>query len=234
MRDGGTGRGAALVALALSLAAAAGGSAHDPSTPGGGTEGITPARVAAEVAALFCSAPPEVAPTVAFGVGAVADVAAASPRRFDAGEPLPYYAIDLVTTKRLPGTARASGVGHVTFASSPFGIAVAPDGSYRYDVSLQVVGVESPADGVLVVWITTPEVDRIQRLGALDASGAIQGPVSWNKFLVVVTLEPKDDPSSTAWSGPIVLRGMSRSGMMHTMAGHGPFQQELCAKYGYR
>jgi hypothetical protein len=29
------------------------------------------------------------------------------------------------------------------------------------------------------------------------------------------------------------MRGMSRSGMMHTMAGHGPFQQENCARYGY-
>ena len=35
------------------------------------------------------------------------------------------------------------------------------------------------------------------------------------------------------WTGPIVIRGMSRSGMMHTMAGHGPFEEENCAAYGY-
>ncbi|HZD06335.1 MAG TPA: hypothetical protein VE173_15600, partial [Longimicrobiales bacterium] len=60
-----------------------------------------------------------------------------------------------------------------------------------------------------------------------------RGRSSWNKFLVVVTLEPTDGSDASTWSGPIVLRGMSRSGAMHTMAGHGPFQQEKCAAYGY-
>ncbi|MDE2875730.1 MAG: hypothetical protein OXU69_07275 [Gemmatimonadota bacterium] len=31
----------------------------------------------------------------------------------------------------------------------------------------------------------------------------------------------------------VVIRGMSRSGMTHTMAGHGPFEEENCAAYGY-
>ena len=35
------------------------------------------------------------------------------------------------------------------------------------------------------------------------------------------------------WTGPVVSRGMSRSGLMHTMAGHGPFETEPCAVYGY-
>jgi len=35
------------------------------------------------------------------------------------------------------------------------------------------------------------------------------------------------------WTGPVVMRGMSRSGLMHTMAGHGAFEQENCAAYGY-
>jgi hypothetical protein len=30
------------------------------------------------------------------------------------------------------------------------------------------------------------------------------------------------------------MRGMSRSGRMHTLAGHGPFEAEPCAKYGFR
>ena len=31
------------------------------------------------------------------------------------------------------------------------------------------------------------------------------------------------------WTGLIVIRGMSRSGMMHAMAGNGPFERgELC------
>ena len=145
-----------------------------------------------------------------------------------------YYAVDLVTTKKLPGTGRAFGTGHVTYARSPFGVALAPDGSYLYDVTLQLSEMKAPPSGTLVAWITTPQVDRIQRLGALDDDLSVRGQVAWNKFLVVVTWEASDDAGAEAWSGPIVMRGMSRSGMMHTMAGHGPFQQELCANYGYR
>ena len=66
----------------------------------------------------------------------------------------------------------------------------------------------------------------------LDDTHRIQGEAGWNKFLVVVSLE--EEPEAVErWSGPIVLRGMSRSGMMHTMAGHGPFASEPCATYGY-
>ena len=59
------------------------------------------------------------------------------------------------------------------------------------------------------------------------------GSARWNKFLVVITLEPDDGGESGMWSGPVVFRGMSRSGMMHTMVGHGALQQENCAAYGY-
>lgn len=145
-----------------------------------------------------------------------------------------YYAVDLVTTRNIPATGRARGTAEVTFAPSPYGVALASDGSFLYDVSVRLSEMKAPARGTLVAWITTPEVDSIQRLGALDEHLSVEGRVSWNKFLVVVTLEEADDASAATWSGPIVLRGMSRSGMMHTMAGHGPFQQERCAKYGYR
>ncbi len=152
----------------------------------------------------------------------------------DSAPGAPYYAVDLVTTKNLAGTGRARGTGRVTFAASPFGVALAADGSYRYDVDLRLTGMSRPEGGTLVAWITTPQVDRVRRLGAFDDDLGVRGEVSWNKFLVVVTLEAGDDPSAQTWSGPIVARGMSRSGAMHTMAGHGPFQQERCAKYGYR
>ena len=67
----------------------------------------------------------------------------------------------------------------------------------------------------------------------LDQNDSVRGRVAWNKYLVVLTLEPTDDPGATKWSGPIVSRGMSRSGMMHTLAGHGPYENEPCAKYGF-
>lgn len=149
------------------------------------------------------------------------------------GAPPEYYAVELVTTKNIPATGRARGVGEVTFAASPYGVALAPDGSYHYDVHVRLFDMKKPPTGTLVAWATTTQVDQVRRLGALDDALTVRGSVDWNKFLLVVTLEEEDDASATMWSGPIVMRGMSRSGAMHTMAGHGPFQQELCAKYGY-
>ena len=85
-------------------------------------------------------------------------------------------------------------------------------------------------------WITTPNLDKIKRLGVLsdEKVSQVSGQVDWNKFLVVVTLEPSVADDDRMWVGPIIMRGISRSGLMHTMAGHGPFEREPCQKYGYR
>ncbi|GMR12796.1 MAG: hypothetical protein BMS9Abin29_0989 [Gemmatimonadota bacterium] len=147
--------------------------------------------------------------------------------------PPEYYSFPLVSTKRVPGSGQATGLGELTFAPSPFGFALSPEGNYRYRVSLTVDRLAPPATGVYVVWVTTPSLDRIELAGAFDDRHAMDVEVDFNKFLVVITLEDAYDPEAAVWSGPIVLRGMSRSGMMHTMAGHGPFEQENCAAYGY-
>ena len=148
-------------------------------------------------------------------------------------DPPVYYAIELVTTKNIPGTGYARGTADVTFRPAPFGISVASDGSYAYDLHVRFERLKAPARGRYVAWATTTEIDEIVRLGALDDTGATSGSVSWNKFLVVVTLEDADEPDATTWSGPVAFRGMSRSGRMHTMIGHGPLQEEKCAAYGY-
>lgn len=150
-------------------------------------------------------------------------------------DPPEYYAISLVPTRQVVGTGRARGVANTTFGSSPFGVSLAADGSYNLTLHVQVDGLPQGSAGHFVAWATTPNIDEIVRIGTLDPSGSVTGPVEWNKFLVVVTLEPDDDGSSALeqWTGPIVLRGMSRSGMMHTMAGHGPFEQQECAAFGY-
>jgi hypothetical protein len=148
-------------------------------------------------------------------------------------DPPDYYAFRLVATRNVPGSALARGTGSVTFQPSPFVVAVAPDGSYALRVHLAVERLRPPRRGVYVAWATTPDLERVERLGVLDVEAGLTGPVAWNKFLVVITLEEADDPAQPRWGGPVVLRGMSRSGMMHTMAGHGPFQQENCAAWGY-
>ncbi len=148
-------------------------------------------------------------------------------------EPPAYYAFPLVTTRRVPGTGASTGRGTVSFPTSPFGVALSQDGSYVLDVGLSFERLKPPRSGAYVVWFTTPEVDQVQLGGVLDPDLSFQGQVSWNKFLVVITLEDDPDALGDTWTGPIVLRGMSRSGLMHTMAGHGPFEKENCASYGY-
>jgi len=152
-----------------------------------------------------------------------------------APDPPAYYRIDLVSTRRVPRTARSRGAGDVTFSStSPFGIALTPDGSYRYDVQLAFEQLPEPVEGVYAVWLTTTQLDRVQPVGVLETGQReIKGTAEWNQFLVVVSLEPDAARVGARWSGPIVMRGISRSGLMHTMAGHGPFEQENCAAYGY-
>ena len=145
-----------------------------------------------------------------------------------------YYAFELFTTKNIPGTGLAKGYADVSVsASSPFSVALGPDGSYVYDVSVSLDRMRAPRQGQLVAWVTTPDLDHVERMGALDQNLRASGSVSWNKFIVVITLEAEDDPTQARWSGPVVFRGMSRSGMMHTMVGHGALQQENCAAYGY-
>lgn len=148
-------------------------------------------------------------------------------------DPPVYYAVNLVSTRRLPGTRMAHGVANVTFAESPYGVNISPEGTYVYDLSIEVERLKKPTSGVYVVWLTLPNLSEVIRLGALDESNSIEGVVDWNKFLVVISLEESDDPDQARWQGPIALRGLSRSGLMHTMAGHGPFDQEPCASFGY-
>ncbi len=144
-----------------------------------------------------------------------------------------YYRIALVSTRRVPGSARATGAAEVFYAASPFGLSIAPDGSYVQRLEIGIERLEPRQDGTYVVWVTTPSLDRVELLGALDDEHRLSGQVRWNKFLVVISLELAPESLGPRWSGPIVLRGMSRSGLMHTLAGHGPFEQENCAAFGF-
>jgi len=145
-----------------------------------------------------------------------------------------YYGFGLFTTRNIPGTGLATGSAEVSVtAGSPFSVSLSADGSYLYDLRISLERMRIPVQGHLVAWITTPEIDHIARIGAFDENLEVAGLAAWNKFIVVITLEPTDDSAATTWTGPIAFRGMSRSGLMHTMAGHGVFDQENCALYGY-
>lgn len=160
-------------------------------------------------------------------------VTAAACAEMDPDPPV-YYAIDLVPTRKVPGARMAEGQGDVTFATSPFGVSISENGQYVYNLSVAMENVRLGEDKALDIWVTTPNLDQIRHIGRLDDELRTTGKVDWNKFLVVVTLESSSQEPGATWTGPIVARGMSRSGLMHTMAGHGPFESEPCAVYGYR
>ena len=144
-----------------------------------------------------------------------------------------FYQVELVTTKRVAGSGMATGVGEVTFTPSPFGVNLTQNGDYVRDIAISVTRLKAPSKGSYVAWVTTPSLDKTRRLGVLGADSRVHGQVEYNKFLLVISLEDDDGSSSERWKGPIVLRGMSRSGAMHTSAGHGPFVQENCIGYGF-
>ena len=150
--------------------------------------------------------------------------------------PAPACAAPDLYTFALAPTAHANGASataRLRFAASPFGVAVTRDGRHTYALTLETRGLRNPAGTVAVVWAATPELDRVERLGTLDASGALRGRVAMNKFLLFVTAEASADVER--WSGPILLRGIAPSGRMHSMAGHGPFEGEPCgALPGFR
>lgn len=127
----------------------------------------------------------------------------------------------------------ANGTTKVTHAPSPFGVALSAEGTYVVNLVLEMKNADLSPDRQLVAWVTTPQLDQVQLLGAFDQNMQISGSTDWNKFLLVVTAEPAGSKLGASWTGPVVARGMSRSGLMHTMAGHGPFETEPCAVYGF-
>lgn len=225
MRMTGSGRPGRFAALAVLLVVAA----PVRNAEGGWRVADSPAEVAGDVAVCAVQADSRPGPASGLGAGMWSAPALRGPVR-----PGPeYYRFPMVSTRRVPGTGNAAGVGEVAFAQSPYGVALGTDGSYSYDFTVRFERLGPARDGVYVVWTTTPELDRIALAGELTDTAGFSGEVAWNKFLVVVTLEPAFDPDAAMWTGPVVIRGMSRSGMMHTMAGHGPFEEKNCAAYGY-
>ena len=134
--------------------------------------------------------------------------------------------VELRPTQNAPG---GRGRMSLTQPGTPFGIAVDSEGRQRYEVAVEITQLRRREGATYIVWAATPELDEVVRLGLLGDDGRIAGEVAWNKFLVFVSEE--DEPGTATWAGPILLTGLSPSGRMHTMAGHGPFEDVSCASY---
>ncbi len=127
---------------------------------------------------------------------------------------------------RLRATSRArgaAGVGELLPAHSPFGFALTAEGFPVYDLELNLRGLLPPPPSIpsatYVAWLTTPELDRTEKLGPAEPSGSFTFRVStMNKFILMVTLEAS--AVVVERRGPIVLRGISPSGLMQSFASH--------------
>ncbi len=135
-------------------------------------------------------------------------------------------AVRLQPTQQAPGSR---GRMLLLPVASPFGVAVDRDGRRIYRIAIEIQQLRRRPGAHYVAWVATPELDQALRLGPVGEDGRVEGLVSWNKFLVFVSEEPA--PGAERWSGPILLTGLSPSGRMHTMAGHGPFEGMNCQDF---
>ncbi len=150
-----------------------------------------------------------------------------APARAECAPPDPLF-VRLVPTAHANG---ATGSVDLRFAPSPFGVTLTRDGHHDLALEMRVEGMRLAAGTVAVAWAATPDLGDVVRLGTLGEDGTLEGRIALNKFLVFVTAET--DPDAERWNGPVLLRGASPSGRMHSMAGHGPFEGEPCAVIGF-
>jgi len=90
---------------------------------------------------------------------------------------------------------------------------VSPDGHLRYTPAVTLSGLPRPASlgryAAFVAWVTSPTMDVIQRLGAVDNGRNVLPAISLDKFIVLVTAE--ESARATDMRGRLLLRGMSPS-----------------------
>ena len=120
------------------------------------------------------------------------------------------YCLELVPR---PEVASATGTVELGRASSPFDVALTPDGSQRYDATLELEGLPPPqslgAFTAYVAWVAQPSLHPMVKLGVVRNGRTHVGEIALDKFLVFVTAERSG--SVTEQSGKVVLRGLSPS-----------------------
>ena len=125
------------------------------------------------------------------------------------------------------GNEGASGMAFLRQIWSPYGVSVDEHGRVEYGLTIEVRDLPDVEGESYHVWITTPELDPIVHLGAVDESGTATGTMSWHQLMVVVSREPADRAvdEGQRWNGPIVLRGFSAGARVTPLGNHSLFQQ---------
>jgi len=161
--------------------------------------------------------------TLAVSLALLSLVAAAAARRepaqglqcgvADAGElraSPDLYCMELLPRPDVEGVTATAELGR---AASPFDVALTPDGSQRYAVTLDLRGLPAPQSlgpyTSFVAWVAAPSLDPIRKLGPVTNGRTPLGEVDWDKFLIFVTAEAGADVVEQR--GRLVLRGFSPS-----------------------
>ena len=115
-----------------------------------------------------------------------------------------------------PGLEGMSGRLELRTPHSPFGVAVNAAGNHLYDGILTLDGLPDPATlgdyDHIVAWLATPLFDTVVNLGPVSNGTRSIGEVSLNKFMILVTAEPR--PDAPEWEGRLLLRATSPSARM--------------------
>ena len=115
-----------------------------------------------------------------------------------------------------PGLEGMSGRLELRTPHSPFGVAVNAAGNHLYDGILTLEGLPDPATlgdyNHIVAWLATPLFDTVVNLGPVSNGTRSIGEVSLNKFMILVTAEPR--PDAPEWEGRLLLRATSPSARM--------------------
>jgi hypothetical protein len=126
-----------------------------------------------------------------------------------------------------PAAPHATAKARLTYVTSPFGIAVTEDGRASYNVEMSIAGLPDPTTlghfATYVAWASNPDLTEWIRLGTVTNGQNTVGPVSLNKFLVVLSAEPANS-TATSPTGPTVLHGTSPSGYIQSFLSHPLFR----------
>ena len=124
------------------------------------------------------------------------------------------YCVNLAATSSMP-----SGQGYVRMipAENPYGVSVTPEGHHSYQLEFNISELPDPSslgDDLVtyIAWVTTPQLFPVIKLGAVGNGTFIYGPVSFNKFRVLISVESSHDVEER--QGKLVLRGDSPSNRM--------------------
>ncbi len=124
---------------------------------------------------------------------------------------------DLYCIELLPAAAggSASGTAQLDWIPSPFTVAVAADGTHRWQLTLTLDSLPSLPRGRapgFVAWAAEPSFSHITRLGVVRAGVTALGNVAYDRFLVLISAEP--DTTLSERRGRLVLRGESAANRM--------------------